>query len=424
MTRALMSRADKMPYGDVQYADDGMQPDGMKRYPLDSEAHIRAAWTYVHQRENAEKYTPEQLKKVMSRIRAAMQSIGAEVEDDDTARSKSGGVSRLPNRAMPSQAGPSHAKPGPASPYPDRSSVSASRSRLWAPPPTYDRTFRVMDIEISRARGDGREVEAYCAVFDQDAEIHDHQGHYLERIDSKAFNRQIGLGIDHVGVFYHHGMTIHGTPSDVYSVPIGRPLEIRPDGKGLRTVARYNDGPDADRILEAIRNGAIRGYSFRGPIYGSNPDRPARRKPGGPLPMVVRTALGLTEFGPTPTPAYESAGILAVRSATAFLENLSEDDRDLFKAEIIRILSPSTRIDEEPDDPDVDVEEDDLEGPDGDLEDDSETDDDQEDDDATSDPEPGTDEDQPAERARHSDRIELNRALLRMELTRRGERRG
>lgn len=373
MTRALMSRADKaMPYGKVAYADDGLQEDGKARYPIDTPDHVRAAWSYINQQHNASMYTPEQLKTVKARIMAAAKKFGVDISDD-SARSRS---------------------------------ASIERSRLWAPQATYDRTFRVMDLEISRARGDGREVEAYCAVFNTDAEIRDQHGHYLERIDSKAFNRQLGLGIDHVGVYYHHGMTIHGTPSDVYSVPIGRPLEIRPDGQGLRTVTRYNDGPDADRILEAINNDAIRGYSFRGPIYGSNPDRPAKRRPGAPLSMVTRTALGLTEYGPTPSPAYESAGILAVRSTTEFLENLSEDDRDLFKAEIIRILSPTTRIDdEEPDDPDVDVEEDDFEESDVDLEDDSEADDDQETTVATSDrPEPGA-EDQPAERSGgHSDR--------------------
>lgn len=417
-----MTRAMTKPYGDVKYADPGLQEDGKERYPLDTEEHVRAAWTYIHQRENADKYMPEQLKQVMGRIRAAMKRIGAEVESD-TARSTNGtgGGSRLPSRTRPHRAEPRLDAPRHALPRDD--SVAVSRSRLWAPPATYDRTFRVIDMEISRARGDGREVEAYCAVFNTDAEIHDQHGHYLERIDSKAFNRQIGLGIDHVGVYYHHGMTLHGTPSDVYSVPIGRPLEIRPDGKGLRTVTRYNDGPDADRILEAINNNAIRGYSFRGPIYGSNPDRPAKRRPGQPLPMVTRTALGLTEYGPTPTPAYESAGILAVRSATAFLVDLSEDDRDLFKAEIIRILSPTTRHDEEPDDPDVDVE-DDPEELDGDLEDETEVDDDQETTGATSSPEPGDAEDQSAQRSGHSYRLEISREFLLREWNRRGDRRG
>lgn len=34
----------KEPYGSVAYADPGYQSDGKKRYPIDTEAHIRAAW--------------------------------------------------------------------------------------------------------------------------------------------------------------------------------------------------------------------------------------------------------------------------------------------------------------------------------------------------------------------------------------------
>lgn len=59
------------PYGDVEYADPGYQEDGKKRYPLDTEEHIRAAWNYVHQKKNADKYTADQLDKVKAKIIAA-----------------------------------------------------------------------------------------------------------------------------------------------------------------------------------------------------------------------------------------------------------------------------------------------------------------------------------------------------------------
>lgn len=58
----------KKPYGNVDYADPGYQEDGVYRYPLDTEAHIRAAWNYINQGRNASKYTPSQLAKVKSRI--------------------------------------------------------------------------------------------------------------------------------------------------------------------------------------------------------------------------------------------------------------------------------------------------------------------------------------------------------------------
>ncbi|MGH7094792.1 MAG: DUF6582 domain-containing protein [Stellaceae bacterium] len=55
------------------YADPGYQPDGDKRYPLDTEAHIRAAWAYIHQPANEARYTPAQLAHIKARIVAAWQ---------------------------------------------------------------------------------------------------------------------------------------------------------------------------------------------------------------------------------------------------------------------------------------------------------------------------------------------------------------
>jgi len=72
----------KMPYGDVAYADPGYQKDGKKRYPLDTEAHCRAAWSYINQADNADEYTPKQLKLVRGRIMAALKKYGANVSEE------------------------------------------------------------------------------------------------------------------------------------------------------------------------------------------------------------------------------------------------------------------------------------------------------------------------------------------------------
>lgn len=205
---------------------------------------------------------------------------------------------------------------------------------------TYQRSWALDDIAI-RSGGDGRTVEAYAAVFDTPAEIHDQHGRYIEVIDRSAFNRTLSHGIDRIGVYYHHGMTLHGTPSDLGSVPIGQPVEVVPDGRGLRTVTRFNRSALADSVLEAIRAGDIRGYSFRGRIFQSTPARVPKVRPGDPLPTVTRTELGCAEYGPTPTPAYEQAGILAVRSAdriAADLAALPDEER----AELIRMLASTT----------------------------------------------------------------------------------
>ena len=73
----------KEPYGDVEYADPGYQEDGKKRYPLDSEEHCRAAWSYINMPKNAEKYTPEQLAEIKGKIKAALKKYGVDVADDE-----------------------------------------------------------------------------------------------------------------------------------------------------------------------------------------------------------------------------------------------------------------------------------------------------------------------------------------------------
>ena len=59
----------------VTYADPGYQPDGKKRYPIDTAAHVRAAWTFINRKRNADKYGPDQLAKVKARIVAAWKDM-------------------------------------------------------------------------------------------------------------------------------------------------------------------------------------------------------------------------------------------------------------------------------------------------------------------------------------------------------------
>jgi HK97 family phage prohead protease len=82
-TLALASaKADSTkPYGNVTYADPGYQSDGVHRYPLDSEAHCRAAWSYINMPKNAAKYTSEQLAAIKGRIRAALKRYGVDVSE-------------------------------------------------------------------------------------------------------------------------------------------------------------------------------------------------------------------------------------------------------------------------------------------------------------------------------------------------------
>jgi phage head maturation protease len=53
-------------YGKVKFAD-----EKNKKYPIDTEAHIRAAWNYFNKAKNAAKYSPEDVKTIKARIIAA-----------------------------------------------------------------------------------------------------------------------------------------------------------------------------------------------------------------------------------------------------------------------------------------------------------------------------------------------------------------
>lgn len=67
------------PYGDVTYADPGYQADKKKRYPLDTKARAKSAWSYVNQADNARAYTSAQLKRVKQRIVKALKGFGVQV---------------------------------------------------------------------------------------------------------------------------------------------------------------------------------------------------------------------------------------------------------------------------------------------------------------------------------------------------------
>jgi len=69
------------PYGDVAYADPGYQDDNKKRYPIDTEEHVRAAWSYINQGDNSSKYSSEQVASIKARIKSAAKKFGIEISD-------------------------------------------------------------------------------------------------------------------------------------------------------------------------------------------------------------------------------------------------------------------------------------------------------------------------------------------------------
>lgn len=71
----IIAAEDKKPYGDVTYADPGYQKDGKKRYPINTESHIRAAWSYINQEKNHAGYTASQVSAIKSRIVSAWKRV-------------------------------------------------------------------------------------------------------------------------------------------------------------------------------------------------------------------------------------------------------------------------------------------------------------------------------------------------------------
>lgn len=78
---SLAAGSPKEPYGDVEYADPGHQADGKKRYPVNTEEHTRAAWSYINQGKNAAKYSPAHLAAVKAKIKAAAKKHGIQIGD-------------------------------------------------------------------------------------------------------------------------------------------------------------------------------------------------------------------------------------------------------------------------------------------------------------------------------------------------------
>jgi phage head maturation protease len=316
----------KKPYGDVQYADPGYQADKKKRYPLDSEAHCRAAWSYIHQAQNRKLYTAEQLKAIEGRIRAAGKKYGIEFADDPSA-------SRTET--------------------PDTSYANTDDTHRGGT--EFIRAVKLDDIRI-RTGGTGRTVEAYAAVFDEPAEIVDQDGHYYEVNHRDAFTRSIER---HQGVFpvvYNHGMTLAGTPSERGSVPIGVSKEVRVDKHGVFTVSEYGTGELADEVLEQIRMGSIKAQSYGGRFLTSNPERPPargyRRGADGKLTTVRRLIVAMREFGPTPFAAFATAAITGVR-AQQMLGALLAAPAERRAALLDQLATPLNEAD--PAEPDIDT---------------------------------------------------------------------
>ena len=79
---SILEKDTSKPYGDVAYADPGYQADKKKRYPIDTAKHVRAAWSYINQADNAKAYSSAQLRRIKSKIKAAAKKFGIEIQEE------------------------------------------------------------------------------------------------------------------------------------------------------------------------------------------------------------------------------------------------------------------------------------------------------------------------------------------------------
>ena len=83
MTDRISRRDDTNPeegerkYGDVEFAD-----PVNKKYPVDDAEHIRAAWSYINQKDNAAKYESGEVSQIKERIKRAAKKHGVEISED------------------------------------------------------------------------------------------------------------------------------------------------------------------------------------------------------------------------------------------------------------------------------------------------------------------------------------------------------
>ena len=84
MPRKIHRRRDADPRGGLERYGDATFADPVnKKYPIDTPGRIKAAWAYLHQPRNAEKYTPGEQRTLKARIRAAAKARKVALPDPD-----------------------------------------------------------------------------------------------------------------------------------------------------------------------------------------------------------------------------------------------------------------------------------------------------------------------------------------------------
>jgi hypothetical protein len=253
------------PYGDVDYADEGLQADHQKRYPIDTKAHAKAAWSFINMASNAAKYSAADLAAVKGKILTACHHFDVEVSEN--ALPRDGLVRALSGLEIRDDGG---------------------------------------------ADGSPGTLTGYLAVFNQWSEINSaHEGHFMERMAPGSFARTIADNASRMKVTFNHGKD-----PQLGDKVLGIPTVLGEDDYGVRTeVPLFPTSYNRD-LAPGLKAGAY-GMSFRFNVIGEDLNRrpkPSAYNPDGIPERTVRE-VRMQEFGPVTFPAYEGASA-GMRSLT------------------------------------------------------------------------------------------------------------
>ncbi len=208
-------------------------------------------------------------------------------------------------------------------------------------------SIRSVDFDLV-PDSDGLTLEGYAAVFNTPTQVLNRYEDFIETIAPGAFARAIRANPKPIMQFNH------GIDPAIGANPIAAVQSMREDERGLYVTARMLENWQAEPVREAIKEGAIKGMSFRFHADGDqvewSDDRESR--------TVVD--LDLLELGPVVFPAYLETTV-TVRSRE-FADAIRNEPSVLHDLSIGLLLANRDELpdtaDEQPDSPTPDGESD------------------------------------------------------------------
>ncbi|HXJ27463.1 MAG TPA: HK97 family phage prohead protease, partial [Streptosporangiaceae bacterium] len=229
----------------VKYAD----PKNGK-YPVDTAAHAKAAWSYINMPKNAAQYPMNgvTLAEVKGRIKAACKKFGITISESN--------------------------------------SVDEFGFECRTVP---------FDVTATEVNGDGLTFSGYAAVFNTVTRIGGWEGDFDEQISPGAF-RAVTAGAYPVLMFEHGRHPLLG------SMPLGRITDAREDSTGLWIEARLTDNWLIQPVRDAVADQALDGMSFRFTVDDGGEMWMQR---DGDVELRTLTSVTVPELGPVVFPAYK-----------------------------------------------------------------------------------------------------------------------